>query len=810
MKTYEPKKIETAWQKRWQESDVFKAVEDSSQPKKYILDMFPYPSGDGLHIGHAKLYIGSDIVARYWRMKGYRVLYPTGWDAFGLPAENSAIKFGIHPAELTRKNIDRFRQQMKMLGLSYDWSREINTTDPKYYKWTQWVFLQLFKKGLAYQATVSINWCPSCLTGLANEEVIDGACERCGTLVVRKPMRQWLLRITDYADRLLAGLEQLDWPKFIIELQRNWIGKSHGLEEEWAVAEMDIKLKTFTTWPHTTWGTTFMVVAPEHPIIDELVRGTDYEAGAKKFREKTIQDKIKDPNNVDKKKEGFFLGRYAVNHLSGQRLPLYSANFAIYEYGTGIVKCTPAHDQRDFEFAKKYNLAIKPVIKPTDGQALDPQTMTEAYTSEGTMMNAEHFDGLPTEQARQAIGDYSIQQGSARWTVNYKLRDWVFSRQRYWGEPIPIIHCSDCGIVPVSEEDLPIELPPVENYQPTGTGESPLATIDEWVNVSCPRCSGGAKRETNTMPQWAGSSWYWLRYADPNNDEALAAADHLRAWLPVDMYIGGAEHAVLHLLYARFWNMVLFDLGIVPEAEPFLRLRNVGLMLGLDGQKMSKSRGNVIRPDEVVEQFGTDTVRVYEMFMGPFEGSAAWSQQGIEGAQRFLQRVWAFIHTHADTDKNETEADNGMVEVQRAIQRITRSAEELHFNTAISALMELLNFLEKQAVVPRSVLETYITLLAPFAPHLSEELWRLFGHDSLVARGPWPVLDESILARATISLPVQVNGRLRGTITISPGQDQTSIEEQARQLPNVQRHLQERSVQKVVYVGDRLLNFVLK
>lgn len=807
METYDPKKIEKTWQEYWDTNHVFEAKDDSPNPKKYILDMFPYPSGDGLHVGHVKIYTGADVLSRYWRMKGFNVLHPTGWDAFGLPTENSAIKFGIHPADLTKRNVDRFRSQMKMMGFSYDWTREVATSDPEYYHWTQWIFLQLYKKGLAYQATIPINWCPSCLTGLANEEVVEGKCDRCGTQVELRPLRQWLLKITAYADRLLAGLDNLQWPPFILELQRNWIGKSEGLEEDWQVEGMDIKLKTFTTWPHTSWGTTFIVIAPEHPIIDTLVAGTEYEKGAHEFRDRVVQQKLQDPTNVEKNKEGYFLGRYAINHLTGRRIPLYSANFVIYTYGTGIVKCTGAHDQRDFEFARKYNLEIIPVIKPETGDVLDATTMKEAYTGEGTMMNAGQFDGMPTGEARQAIGEYTVGQGNGRWTVNYKLRDWVFSRQRYWGEPIPIIHCEVCGTVPVPEKDLPVTLPHVEQYKPTGTGESPLAAISDWVNVPCPHCGKPAKRETNTMPQWAGSSWYWIRFVDPHNAKAIASPAALKKWLPVDMYIGGAEHAVLHLLYARFWNMVLYDIGVVPQEEPFPQLKNVGLIMGEDGQKMSKSRGNVITPDSVVEDYGADTVRVYEMFMGPFELSNQWNSRSIHGIHRFLSRVWTYVqqHTQTTSESDETTA----IAFHRALHKVTIATETMRYNTAIATLMELLNTLEAQKTVSKDIVEGFVLMLSPYAPHLAEALWHDLGYTTSVALQPWPQFDETIVRKANVTIPVQINGKVRGTLEVPVDESQETIEAHARKIPNVERYLQESVIRKTIFVPNRLLNFVV-
>jgi leucyl-tRNA synthetase len=798
MDAYDPKAIEEKWQAKWLKEKTFEADQKSNKPKKYILDMFPYPSGDGLHVGHAKIYTGSDVVSRYWRLQGYEVLHPTGFDAFGLPTENSAIKLGIHPQVLTRRNIDRFRKQMQRLGFSYDWSREVDTSDPAYYRWTQWIFLQLFKKGLAYQDTVPINWCPSCLTGLANEEVIDGKCERCGTTVELRPMKQWLLRITQYADRLLKGLEKLDWPAFIVELQRNWIGESHGWKAIFDAAGQPIAI--FTTRLDTIFGATYLVLSPEHPAVG-AVTTPEYAEGVAQYQKEASRKSALERTDLNKEKSGVFTGGYATNPATNQQIPIWIADYVLPSYGTGAIMAVPAHDARDYEFAKQYDLPIVTVIAP---EASDKQTADALYEGEGVLVDSGEFSGTESDTAREAIGVFLSEHKQAERVVFYKLRDWVFSRQRYWGEPIPIIHCPTCGAVPVPEKDLPVELPAVERYQPTGTGESPLAAIEEWVAVPCPVCGEKARRETNTMPQWAGSSWYWLRYPDPRNAAHVADKQALGRWLPVDVYIGGAEHAVLHLLYARFWNMVLCDAGVAPQEEPFPVLRNVGLVMGEDGVKMSKSRGNVINPDEVIEQHGADTLRVYEMFMGPFDQAAQWSQEGIEGSARFLRRVWQLSRRVQEEVKKED-----LIQ-QQTIKRVTIAIETLRFNTGIAALMEWLNALEKAERIPRAQLKIFVVLLSPFAPHVAAELWERMGEKNSLYEAGWPHVDEALLAQAPVQLPVQVNGRLRGTLTLAPGTTQAEVEAAARALPNVQRHVAQKKLIKVVFVPGRLLNFVVQ
>lgn len=821
---YDHKEIEKKWQGRWEKDKAFRTPTLRSRSvkkgKMYVLDMFPYPSGDGLHVGHVKIYAAADIYARYQRMRGYSVLHPTGWDAFGLPTENSAIKFGIHPATLTARNTDRFRAQMQAMGFSYDWEREINTTDPEYYRWTQWIFLQLFKRGLAYKATIPINWCPKDKTGLANEEVVAGKCERCGTAVEQRPVRQWILKITQYANRLLEDLEDLQWPGFILEMQRNWIGRSTGATIRFEVAPKKEKgkkkpdLEVFTTRPDTLFGVTYMVVAPEHPLIEELKDSIENYGEVQKYVEAAKNKTELQRKEEEKEKTGVELrGIRTINPGSGEEIPVWAADYVLMNYGTGAIMAVPAHDERDREFAEKFGLPIKHVVD-------------------------EESEEAKKEMIKRLEG-----KGAGKVAITYKLKDWVFSRQRYWGEPIPIVHCEKCGVVPVPEKDLPVKLPEVEHYEPTGTGESPLANIDSWVNTTCPACAGRARRETNTMPQWAGSSWYYLRYIDPKNKKKLADAKKEKAWMPVDVYIGGAEHAVLHLLYARFWHKVLYDAGIVSTKEPFKQLRNVGLVMGADGQKMSKSRGNVVNPDGEIEAYGADATRIFSMFMGPFDSTAAWTTEGIQGAHRFVKRVWNVfgrvlspqrppdpaVPTSTPRSNKKTSkagpllgvlgsdsaappaSDSALqLKLQQTIQRVTDSTENFRFNTAISAFMEFLNELEKQENVAKETLETFVLLMAPYAPHLAEELWEKLGHKNSLAHESWPEADENILKSAQATIPVQVNGKVRAVLTADQGLAQDEIEKLARAEANVAKHLAQGTVKKVVYVPDKLLNFVVK
>ncbi len=798
---YNPKAVEKKWQKFWLETKLYKTHNTVNDKKnKYILVEFPYPSGDGLHVGHVKNYTATDVYARFCRLNGFNVLHPMGWDAFGLPTENSAIKYKVHPAELTRRNISHFRQQMQMMGLSYDWDREINTTDPAYYKWTQWIFLQLYKRGLAYEATVSINWCPSCKTGLANEEVIAGKCERCNSPVSQKPIRQWLLKITAYAEQLLAGLDSLDWPEFIKDIQRNWIGKSYGSTIDFPVKELNEKLKIFTTRPETIFGATYMVVAPEHPFVKLVVANNlcTNKDEVQSYIQTTLQKTDLQRQEDEKEKNGIELkGVYATNPATKEKIPIWLADYVLMSYGTGAIMSVPAHDQRDYMFAKKYNLPIKQVIKNDSSSELP-------FEGSGLLINSGEFSGQQSDKTKELI----TKEVGGTQTIQYKLRDWVFSRQRYWGEPFPLIHCPVCGVVPVPEDQLPVELPVVESYEPTGTGESPLAAITDWVETTCPVCGHFAKRETNTMPQWAGSSWYWIRFIDPGNTVAMADPGAMAQWLPVDVYVGGAEHAVLHLLYGRFWNMVLHDAGIVNSPEPFTKRHIVGIVLGADGQKMSKSRGNVVNPDDEVRKYGADTVRIFSMFMGPFGGSASWTTEGIMGSDRFVKRVWVCINRLIANPDNSVPEDL-QLKVQQTILRVTQAIEQFKFNTAVAALMELLNVLEKKTAIDASVLEIYIILMSPFTPHLSEELWQQLGHETSITLTKWPVANRSVLKAAAVTIPVQVNGRVRGTVTVSPGLSQDSVVSKVKKLSNVQKYLRNTEIRRIIFIPDKLINFVV-
>lgn len=811
MDEYDFKTIEPKWQEYWLKEKLFAAKDGVQGKKMYVLDMFPYPSGEGLHVGHVKIYTATDVVARYLRMKGYNVLHPTGWDAFGLPTENSAIKYGMHPVDLTKRNVDRFRKQMQRMGFSYDWDREINTTDPFYYKWTQWIFLKLLGMGLAYQDTVAINWCPSCKTGLANEEVVNGACERCETVVEQKPMKQWMLKITRFAEQLLNGLGGLDWPESIVEQQRNWIGKSEGAEIHFPIEhvgssfqnEMGSKKEVvvFTTRPDTLYGVTYVVLAPEHELVRALTIPEQKEA-VTAYVEQAKQKTSLQRTDLSKTKTGVFTGGHVRNPINGEWVPVWVADYVLPSYGTGAIMAVPAHDARDYEFAQKFGLEIRRVVEPPRVHHEEPQP----FTGMGVMVNSGKYSGLSSDEGGRSIVAMLQTFGLARRAVKYKLRDWVFSRQHYWGEPIPVIHCEKCGIVPVPEDQLPVQLPPVEHYEPTGTGESPLVAVEDWVNVKCPQCPAMAKRETDTMPNWAGSSWYFLRFADPLNGDEIASREKLEKWLPVDVYIGGAEHAVLHLLYARFWTKALEMSDIISFSEPFQRFRSVGLVMGEDGQKMSKSRGNVINPDKVVDQYGADQLRLYEMFMGPFDASVAWDTKGIQGASRFVSRFWKA----AERVNEDLVSEDLLYELNRTIKRVTEGTEQFKFNTAIAAMMEFLNVLEGMKKIPSAVFKIFVILLAPYAPHLAEELWQRLGNDRSIMLEPWPVFDEAVLARAKIAMPVQINGKVRGLLKIERGVNEEYVKKQALTLPNVARYLAEDEVKKVVFVPDRLINFVLQ
>jgi leucyl-tRNA synthetase len=808
--------IEPKWQKYWEEHKTFKALEDPSIPKekrRYVLDMFPYPSAQGLHVGHPEGYTATDIYCRYLRMKGCNVLHPMGFDAFGLPAENYAIKTGTHPAVTTAANINKFRSQIKSLGFSYDWDREVDTSDPQYYRWTQWIFLQLFNKGLAYEAESPINWCPSCKTGLANEEVKDGLCERCGTKVSRKRIRQWILKITAYAERLLADLDGLDWPEPVKLMQRNWIGRSEGANVVFKIDGHEDVLEIYTTRPDTLFGATYMVLAPEHPLV-ETITTAEQKAAVTAYLDAAAKKSDLERTDLAKEKTGVFSGAYAVNPVNGKNIPIWIADYVLISYGTGAIMAVPAHDERDWDFAKVFNLLIIQVVaaeKPEPGTdySIAPAACTVA---DGYAVNSGEFTGLATKDAIAAITEWLDKQGIGQKAVNYKLRDWIFSRQRYWGEPIPVVHCEKCGIVPLEEKDLPLMLPKVESYTPTGTGESPLANIPEWINTSCPKCGGGAKRETNTMPQWAGSCWYYLRYLDPKNDTAFAAKNAVDYWAPVDLYVGGVEHAVLHLLYARFWHKVLYDLGLVNTAEPFQRLVNQGMILGEDNQKMSKSRGNVINPDDIVKNYGADSMRMYEMFMGPLEVTKPWLTAGLVGVSRFLERLWAI----GDKLKPGTAPDNSSLPeellrlLHQTIKKVSADTATLNFNTAISAMMIYSNELAKLPEVPRPLWEPLVKMVSCYAPHLGEELWEKLGHSGSVSGEAWPSWDEKLCLENELTIVVQVQGKIRDRFNTVPGTGKAELEKKALELPGAGKWIEGKTVVKVITVPDKLVNIVVK
>ncbi|MDQ5883036.1 MAG: leucyl-tRNA synthetase [Patescibacteria group bacterium] len=813
---YSPQKIEKKWQKIWAKKN-YQIWHASDLPKKkhlYLLDMFPYPSGEGLHVGHVEGYTASDILSRYYRMQGYEVLHPMGWDAFGLPAENYALKTKKPPQEIVPQNIKRFKEQMQSLGFSYDWQREINTTDPDYYKWTQWIFLQLFKKGLAYEEETYVNWCPSCKTVLADEEIEEGKCERCGTKVERRKLKQWVLKITAYAERLLQDLDLLDWPERVKTMQRNWIGKSEGVEIEFKIADTDKYLKVFTTRPDTLFGVTYLVLAPEHPLIPEITP-SNTQNEIKRYLAESLQKSDFERQANLTEKTGVFTGAYALNPATKERIPIWVSDYVLMGYGTGAIMAVPAHDERDFSFAKEFHLPIKEVIAPEGKPHLEE--LEKPYSGEGILVNSGPFTGLDSQTAREKIALFV----NAKKVVNYKLRDWIFSRQRYWGEPIPIIKCPRCGNVPLEEKDLPLKLPQIKKYEPTGNQESPLADITSWVKVTCPKCHGEALRETNTMPQWAGSSWYYLRYLDPKNKKFLVEKKKAQTWLPVDIYIGGVEHAVLHLLYARFWHKFLLDLGVVTTPEPFQKLINQGVILGEDGEKMSKSRGNVVNPDTIIQQYGADSLRMYEMFLGPLSFSKPWSSQGIIGIFRFLNRIWDLVTSEPQkkdglklTKEAQEKLKKELQELERleqlTIKKVTEDIENIHFNTAISALMEYVNRLNDfpKEYLPKKYLKTLVLLLSPFAPHLAEELGKTYLHQrGLISQSKWPSYDKKLVEEKQFKLLIQVNGKLKATLEVNKGISKNLAQKSA--LPLVQKYLGKKKVKKVIFVPDRLINFVI-
>jgi leucyl-tRNA synthetase len=798
-------RIEKKWQTYWEENKTFRVEEDAEIPPEkriYVLDMFPYPSSAGLHVGHPEGYTATDIYCRYLRMKGCHVLHPMGFDSFGLPAENYAIKHGIHPKISTDDNIERFRTQIKALGFSYDWDREISTHEPEYYRWTQWIFLKIWEQGLAYEAEVPINWCPSCLTGLANEEVKDGRCERCSSQVERRDLRQWLLKITVYADRLLADLDKLDWSESLKLMQRDWIGKSVGANVHFPLVDGEGTIEVFTTRPDTLFGATYMVLAPEHPLVDQLTTPEQKQAVAEYIREARLKSDRERIAQV-KEKTGVFTGGYAINPVNGENIPVWISDYILISYGTGAIIAVPAHDQRDFEFAQEFGLPIVQVVS-RDGSEYE---LEEADVLDGIAINSGQFNGLSTAEFKESVVRWLEERDLGSKAVNYKLRDWVFSRQRYWGEPIPLIHCGKCGIVPVPYEQLPLMLPEVRSYTPTGTGESPLVAIEDWVNTECPRCGGPAKRETNTMPQWAGSCWYYMRYLDPHNDLELAAKDKLEYWMPVDLYVGGAEHAVLHLLYSRFWQKVLFDIGVVNTDEPFMRLINQGMILGEDGVKMSKSRGNVINPDEVIHDYGADAMRMYEMFMGPLEASKPWSTTGIAGIKRFLDRVWRL----SEQQSSDGEPPQELLKVlHQTIRKVSTDTETLQFNTAIAQMMIFLNEAGKHEVLYRGVWQPFVLILAPYAPHVAEELWEKLGYQPSIAYQEYPTWDEELAKEDTVTVVFQINGKIRAREDLPVGMSKAQLERNALEHPRIQELLAGKKPDKVIVVVDKLVNLVLR
>ncbi|PFO70345.1 leucine--tRNA ligase [Bacillus cereus] len=793
--------IEKKWQGYWEENKTFRTPDETEKPKFYALDMFPYPSGAGLHVGHPEGYTATDILSRMKRMQGYNVLHPMGWDAFGLPAEQYALDTGNSPAEFTEININTFRNQIKALGFSYDWDREVNTTDPNYYKWTQWIFLKLFEKGLAYVDEVPVNWCPALGTVLANEEIIDGKSERGGHPVERRPMRQWMLKITAYGDRLLEDLDELDWPESLKDMQRNWIGRSEGAEVHFNIDGTDEKFTVFTTRPDTLFGASYCVLAPEHALVADITTAEQKEAVETYINAVKMKSDL-ERTELAKEKTGVFTGAYAVNPVNGEKLPIWIADYVLATYGTGAVMAVPAHDERDYEFASVFNLPMKEVVKGGD-------ITKEAYTGDGAHVNSAFLDGLNKEEAIAKMIEWLEVTSAGNQKVTYRLRDWLFSRQRYWGEPIPVIHWEDGTMTAVKEEELPLVLPKTENIRPSGTGESPLANIEEWVNVVDPETGKKGRRETNTMPQWAGSCWYYLRYIDPNNSEALVDPEKVKQWLPVDIYIGGAEHAVLHLLYARFWHKVLYDIGVVPTKEPFQQLFNQGMILGENNEKMSKSKGNVVNPDDIVASHGADTLRLYEMFMGPLDASIAWSENGLDGARRFLDRVWRlFIQDNGELSEKITDAPNKELEkaYHQTVKKVTEDYAELRFNTAISQMMVFINDAYKAETLPKEYVEGFVKMIAPVAPHIGEELWSKLGYNETITYASWPTFDESKLVEDEVEIVVQVMGKVRAKLTMSKDASKEEMEQLA--LEAIQDQIERKTVRKVIVVPGKLVNVV--
>ena len=801
---YNHKVVEKKWQKVWDDEKAFAATNDYSKPKYYALVEFPYPSGQGLHVGHPRPYTALDIVARKRRMQGYNVLYPMGWDAFGLPTENYAIKNKIHPKIVTENNVKHFKDQLHSLGYSFDWDREINTTDPKYYKWTQWIFLKLFKAGLAYKKEMPINWCTSCKVGLANEEVVNGVCERCGAPVVRKVKSEWMLKITDYADKLIEGLNDVDYIERVKVSQKNWIGRSTGAEVDFQIKDTEDKLRIYTTRCDTLFGVTYMVVSPEHPYLDKYKDQIKNWEEIVAYREQASRKSDFERAELAKDKTGVAIdGLTAINTVNGKEVPIWVSDYVLMSYGTGAIMAVPAHDERDWEFAKKFHLPIIQVVAK-NGEEVDVNEAAFTDVATGVLINSDFLNGLEVKDAKEKMIKFLEEKGIGQAKTNYKLRDWVFSRQRYWGEPIPIVHCDKCGYVPIDESELPLLLPEVESYMPTDNGESPLAAMTDWVNTTCPCCGGPAKRETDTMPQWAGSSWYFLRYTDPHNDKALASPEALKYWLPVDWYNGGMEHTTLHLLYSRFWHKFLYDQGVVPTPEPYQKRTSHGMILGENGEKMSKSRGNVVNPDDIVQEYGADTLRTYEMFIGAFDLAASWSEDGVKGCRRFLDRVWKLQDLMTDEEGYSKDLETKM---HQTIKKVSNDFENLKYNTAIAAMMTLLNDFYKKGSITRGELKTLIILLNPVAPHITEEMWQIIGCEGRVYQQTWPEFDEAKTVESSVEIAVQINGKVKGTLGIQKDDPKDQVIAKAKEV--IADKLTGNIV-KEIYVPGRLVNIVMK
>jgi len=801
---YNHKVVEKKWQKVWDDEKAFAATNDYSKPKYYALVEFPYPSGQGLHVGHPRPYTALDIVARKRRMQGYNVLYPMGWDAFGLPTENYAIKNKIHPKIVTENNVKHFKDQLHSLGYSFDWDREINTTDPKYYKWTQWIFLKLFKAGLAYKKEMPINWCTSCKVGLANEEVVNGVCERCGAPVVRKVKSEWMLKITDYADKLIEGLNDVDYIERVKVSQKNWIGRSTGAEVDFQIKDTEDKLRIYTTRCDTLFGVTYMVVSPEHPYLDKYKDQIKNWEEIVAYREQASRKSDFERAELAKDKTGVAIdGLTAINPVNGKEVPIWVSDYILMSYGTGAIMAVPAHDERDWEFAKKFHLPIIQVVAK-NGEEVDVNEAAFTDVATGVLINSDFLNGLEVKDAKEKMIKFLEEKGIGQAKTNYKLRDWVFSRQRYWGEPIPIVHCDKCGYVPIDESELPLLLPEVESYMPTDNGESPLAAMTDWVNTTCPCCGGPAKRETDTMPQWAGSSWYFLRYTDPHNDKALASPEALKYWLPVDWYNGGMEHTTLHLLYSRFWHKFLYDQGVVPTPEPYQKRTSHGMILGENGEKMSKSRGNVVNPDDIVQEYGADTLRTYEMFIGAFDLAASWSEDGVKGCRRFLDRVWKLQDLMTDEEGYSKDLETKM---HQTIKKVSNDFENLKYNTAIAAMMTLLNDFYKKGSITRGELKTLIILLNPVAPHITEEMWQIIGCEGRVYQQTWPEFDEAKTVESSVEIAVQINGKVKGTLGIQKDDPKDQVIAKAKEV--IADKLTGNIV-KEIYVPGRLVNIVMK